>query len=56
MGMKGNLKMLRVAALVGIAAAVVGAQAAGMGLAQAALDFAPHARGAVAGWLSAARR
>jgi len=47
MGMRANLKLLRVAALVGIAAAVVGAQAAGVGLAQAALDFAPHMRGAV---------
>ena len=47
MGMNGNLRLLRVAALVSIVAAVVGAQAAGVGLAQAALDFVPHARGTV---------
>jgi hypothetical protein len=49
MGMKRNLRLLRVAALVGIAATVVGAQAAGVGFAQAALDFVPHARSATTG-------
>jgi uncharacterized repeat protein (TIGR01451 family) len=49
MGTKGNLRLLRVAALVGIAAAFVGAQSAGVGLAQAALAFVPHARSAVSG-------
>ncbi|MGH3138025.1 MAG: prealbumin-like fold domain-containing protein, partial [Gaiellaceae bacterium] len=46
MGMKGNLRLLRVAALVGIVATVVGAQAAGVGLAQAAFELVPHARSA----------
>ncbi|HEU0248043.1 MAG TPA: hypothetical protein VFR38_13240, partial [Gaiellaceae bacterium] len=44
MGRNGNLRLLRVAALVGIVAAAVGAQAAGVGLAQAALDLVPDVR------------
>jgi len=44
MGRNGNLRLLRVAALVAIVAAAVGAQAAGVGLAQVALDLVPHVR------------
>jgi uncharacterized repeat protein (TIGR01451 family) len=49
MGRNGNLRLLRVAALVGVVAAAVGAQAAGVGLAQAALDLVPHVRTGLAG-------
>ncbi|HSF61943.1 MAG TPA: hypothetical protein VLA69_09630 [Gaiellaceae bacterium] len=48
MGRNGNLRLLRVAALVGVVAAAVGAQAAGVGLAQAALDLVPHVRSGLA--------
>ena len=48
MGRNGNLRLLRVAALVGVVAAAVGAQAAGVGLAQAALDLVPQVRSGLA--------